>query len=434
VPDGLSGVSAIAAGVYHTVALKNDGTVAAWGGAWNGQALVPDGLSGVSAIAAGVYYTVALKNDGTVVAWGYNGSGQTSVPVGLSGVTAIATGGSHTVALKNDGTVVAWGDNRYGQTSVPVGLSGVSAIAAGGNHTIALKNDGTLVAWGGSVQEQAFLRADNAYAPVNGSVNYDAATRTATFSPFIILTGGSYRVTVANAQSVTGQTLAAQTAWSFAVPGSAPSAVTGAPGIISLTGATVTGTANDNGADSTALFEYGATTAYGGTVSAGNVLAGADSTPFATNLTGLACGTSYHFRLAASNGAGTTTGLDRTFTTGACQVWTIDSSITSGGGSITPGNSTVTSGDSLTFIISPDTGYRIADVKVDGVTVGAVSSYTLTNVTANHTIQASFTQDGITQAGTTMQSEAAPVPAIGPWGLLVAAAGLGLFLMRKTED
>ena len=50
-------------------------------------------------IAAGTYHTVALKNDGTVVAWGNNGSGQRTVPAGLAGVTQIAAGASHTVTL-----------------------------------------------------------------------------------------------------------------------------------------------------------------------------------------------------------------------------------------------------------------------------------------------------------------------------------------------
>jgi alpha-tubulin suppressor-like RCC1 family protein len=49
-------------------------------------------------VASGVYHTVALKNDGTVVAWGYNGYGQTNVPATATGVTQVAAGYAHTVA------------------------------------------------------------------------------------------------------------------------------------------------------------------------------------------------------------------------------------------------------------------------------------------------------------------------------------------------
>ncbi|MBV5349547.1 fibronectin type III domain-containing protein [bacterium] len=145
-----SGVTAIAAGFNYSVALKNDGTVVAWGNNGNGQTNIPDGLSGVTAIAAGYNFTVALKNDGTVVAWGSNEKGETNIPEGLTAVTAIAAGSSHAVALKNDGTVVAWGSNTSGQTNIPASLTGVTAIAAGNGHTVALKNDGTVVAWGGN--------------------------------------------------------------------------------------------------------------------------------------------------------------------------------------------------------------------------------------------------------------------------------------------
>lgn len=159
VPAGLSGVTAIAAGQYHTVVLKSDGTVDAWGDNLSGQCDVPLGLSGVTAIAAGRYHTLALKSDGTVAAWGYNLWGQCNVPPGLNGVTAISGGGDHSVVLKSDGTVAAWGYNLWGQCTVPAGLNDVTAIAAGGFHTLALKDDGTVAAWGLNLERQCNVPA-----------------------------------------------------------------------------------------------------------------------------------------------------------------------------------------------------------------------------------------------------------------------------------
>jgi Regulator of Chromosome Condensation (RCC1) repeat protein/FIMAH domain-containing protein len=151
VPDGLSGVIAISAGYYHSLALKDDGKVVAWGGWFSnnyGQGIVPEGLSGVTAIAAGDFHSLALKDNGTVVAWGLDGNGQSTVPAGLTNVTAIAAGDYHSLALKDDGTVVAWGRDDDGQSTVPAGLTDVTAIAAGSSLSVALKGDGTVVAWG----------------------------------------------------------------------------------------------------------------------------------------------------------------------------------------------------------------------------------------------------------------------------------------------
>ena len=186
--ENLDGVIAIAAGPNHTVALKNDGTVWAWGDNTYGilgdgtttQSNVPvkaEDITGVVAVAAGgkdnECHTVALKEDGTVWAWGNNISGQLGndskthsiVPVqvqNLNGVTAVAAGHRYTVALKNDGTVWTWGDNHYGQlgngesglfsedklTPIEASITDVAAIAAGYHHTVVLKNDGTVWAWG----------------------------------------------------------------------------------------------------------------------------------------------------------------------------------------------------------------------------------------------------------------------------------------------
>lgn len=150
VPDGLSGVKAIAAGFGHTIALKSEGNVVAWGRNNYGQTVVPAGLNGVATIAAGEGHAVALRSDGSVVAWGRNDRGQASVPAAAqSGVIAIAAGEAHTLALKSDGSVVGWGHDFYGQSTVPTAAqSGVIAIAACGAHNVALKNNGTVVAWG----------------------------------------------------------------------------------------------------------------------------------------------------------------------------------------------------------------------------------------------------------------------------------------------
>jgi hypothetical protein len=63
----------------------------------------------------------------------------------------------------------------------------------------------------------------------------------------------------------------------------------------------------------------------------------------------------------------------------------------SSGGTISPlGNSNVNYGDSKTFTITPSSGYKISDVKIDGTSVGPVSTYTFSNISSDHTISASF--------------------------------------------
>jgi alpha-tubulin suppressor-like RCC1 family protein len=83
-------------------------------------------LAEITAISAGSSHSLALRNDGTVWAWGYNNSGQLgdgtirlrTTPIqlpGLAGITAITAGGVHSLALRGDGTVLAWGGNSQSQ-------------------------------------------------------------------------------------------------------------------------------------------------------------------------------------------------------------------------------------------------------------------------------------------------------------------------------
>jgi len=72
-------------------------------------------------------------------------------------------------------------------------------------------------------------------------------------------------------------------------------------------------------------------------------------------------------------------------------VYTITATAGANGGITPPEASNVNHGSGLNYAITPATGFKIADVLVDGVSVGAVSSYAFTNITADHTISASFT-------------------------------------------
>ncbi len=152
-------------------------------------------LTGINAIAAGQFYSLALKNDGTVWAWGSNsdgqlGDGSTNEPaspiqvIGLTGIIAISTlaNARHSLALKNDGSIWAWGSNNSGQLGdstiierdIPIKLSrltGIIAITAGNEHSLAVKNDGTIWAWGNNGSGQLGIGTkvfNNSPVKVNG--------------------------------------------------------------------------------------------------------------------------------------------------------------------------------------------------------------------------------------------------------------------------
>jgi hypothetical protein len=147
-------------------------------------------LSGVTAIAAGGGHNLALLNNGTVVAWGLNSEGElgtgsaigpdscfagdscSKTPVAVAGLTnvkAVSAGYLHGLALLNDGTVWAWGRGTDGElgsgtsnttasptqvcaagASAPCGtfLTGVSAVAAGNGYSLGLLSSGTVLSWG----------------------------------------------------------------------------------------------------------------------------------------------------------------------------------------------------------------------------------------------------------------------------------------------
>ncbi len=190
----MDGVTAIAAGCTHALALGTDGNVWGWGDNSSGQlglsggGLAPvrvhvPGLSGVTAIAAGCGWSMALAY-GQVYTWGDNASGQlgdgttvahtapTPVP-GLYGVAAIGAGRSHALAVVS-GSVRAWGDNGSGQlgnnasggiVTTPVAvanLSGVTSVVGGAAHSVARTASGPVWAWGAN---SSFQLGNNSSVP-----------------------------------------------------------------------------------------------------------------------------------------------------------------------------------------------------------------------------------------------------------------------------
>jgi phosphodiesterase/alkaline phosphatase D-like protein len=96
-----------------------------------------------------------------------------------------------------------------------------------------------------------------------------------------------------------------------------PSVTTGVASAVLETSATLGGTLDPHGVDTTYRFEYGPTTLYGSQSAAASAGSGSGASDVSADLSGLAPSTTYHFRLVATNAGGTSTGDDATFTTPA---------------------------------------------------------------------------------------------------------------------
>ncbi|MEI7911327.1 MAG: cadherin-like beta sandwich domain-containing protein, partial [Verrucomicrobiota bacterium] len=447
----------IAAGASHSLALCDDGTVAAWGSNNCGQlgngtttdSNVPvlTDLSGVLAgkrvvsVAADNRFSFALCADGTLAAWGYNGNGQlgngssvnTSVPVRVdqAGVLAgrmiiqIALGSSHCLALCDDGTLAAWGNNYYGalgdgstsssarpvlvsRTGVLAGKT-VTRIASGSYHCLALCSDGTPVAWGynstgelgddsttnrsapaavvqtgalagktvvaisGGDSHSFFLCADGTLAACgnNSSARLGDGTSLDRKAPVV-----ASAVTLGTGERILTVVAAVSTSHLVIASPLPPMATTLAASAILDTGATVQGRVNAQGPITTVAFEYGLTTAYGGTLAATPATAsGTDATAASAALGALQPGLTYHFRLVATGPGGVVRGADRTFTT---TTFAALSGLTASSGALSPAfgpalvNYTLTVPATVTSIaLTPVVASLGARVSVGGVPVGS---------------------------------------------------------------
>lgn len=183
--EELNSWSVLEAGGSHSLGIKSDGTLWAWGGNTQGQLglgnwrdrFVPEQVgteTGWVSVSAGGSHSMGIKSDGTLWTWGMNIDGQLGKgsrdskrpgntvparPVLQTGWAAVAAGQSHSLALTSGGELWVCGNNEQGQlgigtfenrtTFTRVGTeTDWRSVSAGGEHSLGIKTDGTLWAWG----------------------------------------------------------------------------------------------------------------------------------------------------------------------------------------------------------------------------------------------------------------------------------------------
>ncbi len=173
IPDGSDFVS-IASGGDHSVAIRQDGSLVAWGYNVYGECNVPAGFDYVK-VSVGRNHSIALKEDNTIVAWGRDWNDVLAVPAGNDFVD-ISAGYQHNLALRDDGSIVGWGNNNYGQVTVPFGNDYV-AVEAGGYHSVALRENGTITAWGRNWHNVLNVPAGNDFVAISAGYYQSMALR-----------------------------------------------------------------------------------------------------------------------------------------------------------------------------------------------------------------------------------------------------------------
>jgi alpha-tubulin suppressor-like RCC1 family protein len=246
--QGLGPVADFAAGGYHACALMSDSTARCWGRNTRGQVgdgtdtspvtqpHVVSGLSAVTALSLGGYHSCALLLNRTVQCWGQSDFGQigapglafSATPVTVNGITnavGVYTGWLHTCAVLADGTARCWGNNGFGQlgdgtttsSATPVQVQGIvnpRALALGAGHTCALMPDSTVQCWGeGDLGEFGNGANTNSLIPVTahgtGMTWTTSNASVATVGASGLLTGvgrGTATITATDAFGNTGST------------------------------------------------------------------------------------------------------------------------------------------------------------------------------------------------------------------------------------
>ena len=144
VPTDATNIVALAAGVVHTLALREDGSLIRWGHA---AELPPPGTSNLTSIAAGSFHSMGIRTDGSLWIWS-PGQAVMNYPPSATNLIKVSAGNIHVMALRADGRVFAWGEDFWGATVVPGEATNIVDIAAGGTFSVGLRSDGSVLVWG----------------------------------------------------------------------------------------------------------------------------------------------------------------------------------------------------------------------------------------------------------------------------------------------
>jgi len=189
-PSNLTPAGSISACEDRAAACLNNGQVVCWGGDPSLN-IVPPGVNNAAQVAVGPTHTLVLKWDHSLAAFGTNYSGEVVSNPYAPGATSIAAGDRTSFAVDQNGQIDSWGESTFGQSIAPweiadSSLGNISKIAAGYNHLMMLQNfaGGSVRSWGANLSGQC-APILWMYKDISGGVAHSALTTSTNGWPYV---------------------------------------------------------------------------------------------------------------------------------------------------------------------------------------------------------------------------------------------------------